>query len=103
MKRGRRKGWITAAVLLPAGLLLFAVLAITAWGVVQGQAAGAPTAVDNGPSILVTAGPVVDNSQYSYLALVCMEGTGTSSTLRLYVLAVRYSSKTYVPFIVNET
>ena len=51
----------------------------------------------------VTAGALVDNSQYSYLALVCMEGTGTSSTLRLYVLAVRYSSKTYVPFIVNET
>lgn len=45
----------------------------------------------------------VDNDLYSYLALVCMDGTEMGNTLRLYTLAIDYGFKTYVPLVTDPS
>jgi hypothetical protein len=43
--------------------------------------------------------PEVDNDLYSYLALVCMDGTEKGATLRLYTLVIDYGFKAYIPLV----
>jgi hypothetical protein len=76
-----------------AGTQLMASTATTGNGIAEIQKLDAP----------VTAGEVVDNSLYSYVALVCLDGNeGRGSTLRLYALAIDHGLDVFLPFIVNE-
>lgn len=67
---------------------------------------GTSTGSDDGADIQVLSAPSVsaaevDNTLYSYLALVCMDGTEGGSTLRLYALVVDYGYDTYLPLVMK--